>query len=225
MRSLRLVLSAAALTAATAAEAHTGHGSTSAFTAGFAHPLGGFDHLLAMVAVGLWAGLAGGRALWLWPAAFVGAMVLGGVLGMAGVPMPFVEQGIVASVVVIGVAAALAFSPSLATGIGLAALAGLFHGHAHGTEVPADASGLAYAAGFALSTALLHACGVRRHRDRHALHAAARRARRRRPDGGDRRGARRPLLLTPLRGRTACSTCARTANAATGTCRPRRRTP
>lgn len=161
MRFPRLVLSAAFMTAvATAAEAHTGHGATNAFTAGFAHPLGGFDHLLAMVAVGLWAGLAGGRALWLWPAAFVGAMVLGGVLGMAGVPMPFVEQGIVASVVVIGLAAALAFSPSLATGIGLAALAGLFHGHAHGTEVPADASGLAYAAGFALSTALLHASGI-----------------------------------------------------------------
>jgi len=161
MRSLRLVLPAAALTAlATAAEAHTGHGATNAFTAGFAHPLGGFDHLLAMVAVGLWAGLAGGRALWLWPAGFVGAMVLGGALGMAGVAMPFVEQGIVGSVIVVGLAAALAFRPSLAVGVAIAALAGLFHGHAHGTEVPADASGLAYAAGFALSTALLHACGV-----------------------------------------------------------------
>ncbi len=161
MRFLRLALSAAALTAlATAAEAHTGHGATNAFTAGFAHPLGGVDHLLAMVAVGLWAGLAGGRALWLWPAGFVAAMVLGGALGMAGVPMPFVEQGIVGSVIVIGLAAALAFSPSLAVGVAIAALAGLFHGHAHGTEVPADASGLAYAAGFALATALLHACGI-----------------------------------------------------------------
>jgi urease accessory protein len=161
MRSLRLALSAAVLTAlATAAEAHTGHGATTAFTAGFAHPLGGFDHLLAMVAVGLWAGLAGGRALWLWPLGFVAAMVLGGALGMAGMAMPLVEQGIVASVVVIGLAAALAFRPSLAVGFALAALAGLFHGHAHGTEIPVDASGLAYAAGFALATALLHACGI-----------------------------------------------------------------
>ncbi len=161
MRSLRLVLPAAALVAmASAAEAHTGGGHGHAFTSGFAHPLGGMDHLLAMVAVGLWAGLAGGRALWLWPASFVAAMVVGGVLGMAGIPMPLVEQGIVASVVVIGLAAALALSPSLAVGCALAALAGLFHGHAHGTEIPADASGLAYASGFAMATALLHAGGI-----------------------------------------------------------------
>jgi urease accessory protein len=159
MRSLRLI-PAALLALTTAAEAHTGHGATNAFTAGFSHPLGGMDHLLAMVAVGLWAGLAGGRALWLWPASFVGAMVLGGALGMAGLPMPFVEQGIVASVIVLGLAAALAFSPSVAVGAVIVALAGLFHGHAHGTEVPADASGLAYAAGFALATALLHAAGI-----------------------------------------------------------------
>ncbi|MDP3547186.1 MAG: HupE/UreJ family protein, partial [Phreatobacter sp.] len=81
-------------------------------------------------------------------------------LGMAGVPMPLVEQGIVGSVIVIGLAAALAFSPNLVMGAAIAALAGLFHGHAHGTEVPADASGLAYAAGFALATALLHAVGI-----------------------------------------------------------------
>ncbi|MDP2803757.1 MAG: HupE/UreJ family protein [Phreatobacter sp.] len=161
MRSLRLVLPAAALLAmVSAAEAHTGAGHTHAFTSGFAHPFGGMDHLLAMVAIGLWAGLAGGRALWLWPASFVVAMVVGGALGMAGVPMPLVEQGIVASVVVIGLAAALALSPNIAVGCALAALAGLFHGHAHGTEIPADASGLAYASGFAMATALLHAIGI-----------------------------------------------------------------
>jgi urease accessory protein len=161
MRVLRFLAPAAAILAlTTGAEAHTGHGATNAFTAGFAHPLGGLDHLLAMVAVGLWAGLAGGRALWVWPASFVAAMVVGGVMGMAGVPMPFVEQGILASVIVIGLAAALALSPGLAVGAAIAALAGLFHGHAHGTEVPADASGLAYAAGFALATTLLHAVGI-----------------------------------------------------------------
>lgn len=161
MRYLRLVApTAAILVMATAAEAHTGHGATNAFTAGFAHPLGGLDHLLAMVAVGLWAGLARGRALWLWPASFVGAMAIGGGLGMTGVPMPLVEQGIVGSVIVIGLAAALAFSPNLMVGVAIAALAGLFHGHAHGTEVPADASGLAYSVGFAAATALLHAGGI-----------------------------------------------------------------
>ncbi|KAF0118852.1 MAG: urease accessory protein [Xanthobacteraceae bacterium] len=161
MRTLRLLPSAAVLTVlATAAEAHPGHGATHALTAGFAHPLGGFDHLLAMVAVGLWAGLAGGRALWLWPAGFVGAMVIGGALGMAGMPMPLVEQGIVGSVIVIGLAAALAFSPNVMVGLAIAALAGLFHGHAHGTEVPVDASGLAYAAGFAVATTLLHAVAI-----------------------------------------------------------------
>lgn len=161
MRYLRLVApTAAILVMATAAEAHTGHGATNAFTAGLAHPLGGLDHLLAMVAVGLWAGIAGGRALWLWPASFVGAMLIGGGLGMAGVPMPLVEQGIVGSVIVIGLAAALAFSPNLMVGMAIAALAGLFHGHAHGTEVPADASGVAYSVGFAAATALLHAGGI-----------------------------------------------------------------
>lgn len=153
-------LAAALSAAATSAEAHTGIGSTSAFSAGFSHPFGGLDHLLAMVAVGLWAGIRGGPALWLWPVGFVGAMAVGGALGMAGLPMPFVEQGIVGSVIVLGLASALAFSPKVALGAAIVALAGLFHGHAHGTEVPADASGIAYAAGFALATALLHAAGV-----------------------------------------------------------------
>ena len=157
---LALLAVVAAGFASTAAEAHTGIGSTSAFTAGLIHPLSGADHILAMVAVGLWAGLRGGPALWVWPATFVGAMLAGGALGMAGMGLPFVEQGILASVLALGVAAALALRPSVALGMALIALAGLFHGHAHGTEVPADASGLTYAAGFALATAALHAAGI-----------------------------------------------------------------
>ena len=156
--ALLAVLAAAALS--TAAEAHTGIGSTSAFSAGLVHPLTGIDHILAMVAVGLWAGLRGGPALWVWPATFVGAMLMGGALGMTGIGLPFVEKGILLSVLALGVAAALALRPSVAVGMALIALAGLFHGHAHGTEVPADASGLVYAAGFALATAALHAAGV-----------------------------------------------------------------
>lgn len=144
----------------TAAEAHTGIGSTSAFAAGLMHPLTGFDHMLAMVAVGLWAGMRGGPALWVWPATFVGVMVIGGVIGMAGIGLPFVEQGILASVLLLGLAVALAARPSLGVGAALIGLAALFHGHAHGVEVPANASGIGYALGFAVATVALHAVGV-----------------------------------------------------------------
>lgn len=159
LRTIALALPAV-LAFAGVAEAHPGGAHSHAFASGFAHPLGGLDHILAMVAVGLWAGLAGGRAVWLWPAGFVGAMALGGALGMAGMPMPFVEQGILASIIVLGLAAALAVRPGLVAGLAIAAIAGLVHGHAHGTELPANASGLAYAAGFTLATALLHAAGI-----------------------------------------------------------------
>ena len=140
--------------------AHTGIGTTAAFDAGITHPFSGIDHMLAMVAVGLWAGLRGGRALWLWPACFVGAMVGGGVLGIEGVPLPFVEQGIIASIVLLGLAVALAASAPLAVGATLIAAAGIMHGHAHGAEIPADANGLHYALGFVIATSLLHAGGV-----------------------------------------------------------------
>ena len=140
--------------------AHTGIGSTSAFAAGITHPLGGLDHMLAMVAVGLWGGLRGGKALWLWPLSFVGAMIVGGALGMEGVPLPFVEQGIVVSILVLGLAVALAIDAPLFVGALVIAAAGVLHGHAHGAEAPLDASGLTYALGFVLATATLHAAGV-----------------------------------------------------------------
>ncbi|MCK8785033.1 HupE/UreJ family protein [Roseomonas sp. NAR14] len=142
------------------ASAHTGIGHAAGFTAGFLHPLGGADHLMAMVAVGLWAGLLGGRALWALPAAFLGTMALGGALGMAGVALPMAESGIVASVIVLGALAALAARLPVAAAAGLAALFGLFHGHAHGTEMLAGAGALAYGAGFLLATALLHGLGL-----------------------------------------------------------------
>lgn len=152
---------AAALLALTgAAAAHTGHGATSGFTHGFTHPVGGLDHVLAMVAVGLYAALLGGRALWLVPASFVGVMAIGGALGMAGINVPFAEVGIALSVIVLGLA--VAFRIGLPT-LGAMALVGffaIFHGHAHGAEMPHDASGYTYAAGFMLATALLHGAGV-----------------------------------------------------------------
>jgi urease accessory protein len=144
----------------TAALAHTGLGDGHGFVHGFAHPLGGLDHILAMTTVGLFAWQLGGRALWLVPATFVLMMAAGGALGMAGVPMPFVELGIAMSVIVLGAIVALGGKEPLAIAMGIAGLFALFHGHAHGTEMPLDASGLGYAAGFMLATALLHAGGI-----------------------------------------------------------------
>jgi urease accessory protein len=140
----------------TAALAHTGLGDGHGFT----HPLGGLDHLLAMTTVGLFAWQLGGRALWLVPATFVLMMAAGGALGMAGVPMPFVELGIAMSVIVLGAIVALGSKAPVVIAMGIAGLFALFHGHAHGTEMPLDASGLGYAAGFMLATALLHAGGI-----------------------------------------------------------------
>ena len=146
--------------ASDAALAHTGAEHALSFAAGFRHPFTGFDHMLAMIAVGLWAGLNGGRALWAWPMAFVGVMVAGGALGIAGVTIPMVEPGILASVIVLGLLVLTAARLPVVLGAALVALFALLHGHAHGAELPAQAAAVSYAAGFALATALLHAIGL-----------------------------------------------------------------
>lgn len=158
----RLFFLAAAILAmvASPALAHTGAGSVSGFAAGFGHPIGGLDHVLAMVAVGILAAQLGGRSVWLVPAAFVGMMVVGGLLAIAGVPVPFVELGIVGSIVVLGVVIAAGRQMPVAAAMALVGLLAVFHGHAHGTEMPVNANGLAYGVGFALATAMLHAFGV-----------------------------------------------------------------
>lgn len=157
----RLSLSAILfLAAAMPAYAHVGIGTTSSFTAGFMHPLSGLDHMTVMIAVGLWAALKGGKAIWAWPAAFVCVMLGGAALGMAHVPVPFVEPGILASVVALGLLVALAIDLPVSVGVAVIGLFALFHGHAHGTEVPENAGGLEYMAGFAVATALLHATGI-----------------------------------------------------------------
>ena len=154
-------LFAAALLVATGSVfAHPGHEHASSFMSGFSHPMGGLDHLLAMVAIGLWAASIGGRALWAIPVAFVMTMILGGGLAVAGMTVPFVEQGILLSVIVLG--ALVLFAKRLPTLV-CAAIAGgfaLFHGAAHGMEMPLTANGLQYALGFALATAGLHAVGL-----------------------------------------------------------------
>jgi urease accessory protein len=142
------------------AQAHVGVGSTSGLAAGLVHPITGLDHLAAMIGVGLWAAQRGGRAMWLVPLAFVLVMSLGGALGMAGIAIPLVEPGIVASLLVIGVLVAAAVRLPLVASVLVVGLFALFHGHAHGAEMPETAAGLAYGAGFIVSTALLHLVGV-----------------------------------------------------------------
>lgn len=158
--SLASVLAAATLAVPAAANAHMFGTHDAGFVHGFSHPLGGLDHLLAMVAVGLWAAQRGGKALWALPVAFVTAMIGGGLLGAAGVALPAVELGIALSVVALGAMIALQSRLSLASSVGMVAVCALFHGHAHGVEMPEAAAPLLYGAGFALATALLHGVGV-----------------------------------------------------------------
>ncbi|AEQ53529.1 HupE/UreJ family protein [Pelagibacterium halotolerans] len=132
------------------------HGS---FAAGFTHPLFGFDHILAMVAVGLWAASVGGKALWAVPAAFVATMAVGFGAALAGMPLPFVEPVILASVIFIGIMVALALPLPTTSVAAVVAFFALFHGHAHGGEM-GEAGALGYAGGFLLATALLHTVGV-----------------------------------------------------------------
>jgi urease accessory protein len=159
---MKRLLSAIALLALGAgpALAHPGHVEASSFLSGVAHPLSGLDHIAVMIAVGLWAALKGGRALWVWPAAFVGLMLVGGALGMAHVALPFVEPGILASVVALGLLVALAVDLPVVTGAAIVGVFALFHGHAHGSEVAETMSGVEYMAGFAVATATLHLVGI-----------------------------------------------------------------
>jgi urease accessory protein len=132
--------------------------------AGFLHPLTGFDHLLVMVAVGLWAVQIGGRALWLLPCSFVGSMMLGGAmglsLGLGGIHQSFVEHGIIASIVLLGVALGMVWRPSTLVAALSVGAAGLCHGYAHGSEMPAGALPVMFFGGMVVATSLLHAFGV-----------------------------------------------------------------
>lgn len=157
---LGLRIAAIAL-APVAAWAHPGiAGHNHGFTNGFAHPVGGIDHILAMVAVGMFAAHLGGRALWLVPLTFVFVMALAGVAGVAGIALPFAEIGIGLSVVVLGLAVALQLNVPTLLAMTVVGFFAIFHGHVHGAETPASLSGLTYGLGFVSATALLHALGV-----------------------------------------------------------------
>lgn len=140
--------------------AHAGAGEAAGLLHGFEHPIGGLDHVLAMVAVGILAHVLGGRALFIVPLSFVAMMVAGFALGLAQVPVPSVELGIALSSVVIGVVAALGRPMPVALAAGLVGIFAVFHGHAHGAEMPDTVGGATYALGFIAATAMLHAAGI-----------------------------------------------------------------
>jgi urease accessory protein len=144
---------------ASPAAAHTG-GMAGGFFSGFAHPMFGADHVVAMVAVGLWGAFLGAPAIWLLPIVFPLVMAFGGVLGILGVPIPAVETGIATSAVVLGLMVALAARPPLWVAAVLVGAFAVFHGHAHGGELPAGADAVAYSLGFVIATGFLHLCGI-----------------------------------------------------------------
>jgi urease accessory protein len=160
MTLLRTAATTLLLLVAAGARAHEGEGLAGGFATGFMHPLLGPDHLVAMVAVGLWGAFLGAPALWLLPVVFPLVMAAGGVLGVLGVPLPAVEIGIALSAIGLGAAVAFALRPPWWLAALLVAVFAVFHGHAHGTELPQAAGPVAYSLGFVVATGLLHLCGI-----------------------------------------------------------------
>jgi urease accessory protein len=144
----------------TTASAHGETGTVGGFLSGFGHPLGGLDHIVAMVAVGLWGAFLGGRAMWTLPVVFPVVMAFGGALGVVGVALPGVETGIALSGIVLGIMVSLAAKPPLWVAAVIVGIFAIFHGHAHGAELPEAANALTFAIGFVISTGLLHLCGI-----------------------------------------------------------------
>jgi urease accessory protein len=156
----RSLLATVLVTAAMPALAHTGHHSVSGFFAGFSHPIGGLDHVLAMVSVGLFAALLGGQALWALPASFIAMMLMGGVLGLAGIEVPAVEFGIIASVIILGALVSLGRSWPIGAAMALVGVFAVFHGYAHGAEIPAGVGMTLNSLGFTLASMLLNGLGL-----------------------------------------------------------------
>jgi len=141
--------------------AHEGAaGAAGGFMSGFMHPILGWDHVVAMVAVGLWGAFLGSPAIWILPVVFPLVMAFGGALGVMGVPIPAVETGIAVSAIVLGLMVALATRPPIWVAAVIVGVFAIFHGHAHGTELPNAVNPLAYSLGFVISTGLLHLAGI-----------------------------------------------------------------
>lgn len=156
----RVGCAVAALAWPLVASAHVEGGRAEGLLSGLSHPVSGLDHVLAMVAVGLWGAQLGAPAMWLLPVTFPVVMAFGGMLGLLGLPLPGVEIGIAVSALVLGLAVSAAWRPPLFAAAVIVGLFAVFHGHAHGTELPAGASGLLYSLGFVAATGLLHATGI-----------------------------------------------------------------
>jgi urease accessory protein len=156
---LKLALASAFAFTSAPAFAHTGH-DILGFSTGFFHPIMGVDHLIAMLAVGFWAALQGRPALYFLPVVFPLLMVFGGLLGMNGIALPFVEPMIAMSGVVLGLMVALYIKPALWVSASMVGVFALFHGHAHGVEIPAASNAFGYVAGFVIATTLLHLTGI-----------------------------------------------------------------
>jgi urease accessory protein len=157
--SLAIALLLVAASSATWAHADAAD-ATGGFIAGFLHPLLGWDHVVAMVAVGLWGAFLGAPAIWVLPVVFPLVMAFGGVLGVIGVPLPGVETGIALSAIVLGAMVAFAARPPLPVAAVIVGAFAIFHGHAHGTELPSAANPLVFSLGFVLATGLLHLGGI-----------------------------------------------------------------
>ncbi len=155
-----LAVSVIYLCSALAASAHTGDGYGGGFVAGFTHPILGWDHVAAMVAVGLWGAFLGAPAIWILPVVFPLVMALGAVAGIIGIPIPAIETGIALSAVVLGLMIIFALRPPLWICAVIVGAFAIFHGYAHGTELPATVNAFAYAVGFVISTGLLHLIGI-----------------------------------------------------------------
>jgi urease accessory protein len=140
--------------------AHVERGSAAGLLAGLRHPVSGLDHVLAMISVGLWGAQLGAPAVWLLPVTFPMVMAFGGMLGLLGVRLPGVEVGIAVSALLLGLAVLAEWRPPLPAAAGLVGFFAIFHGHAHGTELPPGQSGLLYSVGFVIATGLLHATGI-----------------------------------------------------------------
>jgi urease accessory protein len=153
-------LLACGLLLALPAWAHEQAGQAAGFLTGMLHPVSGLDHVLAMVAVGLWGAQLGAPAIWLLPVTFPLVMAFGGFLGLMGVPLPGVEIGIALSAILLGTMVATQARPPLWLAAAVVGFFAIFHGHAHGTELPAGESGLLYSIGFVIVTGLLHATGI-----------------------------------------------------------------
>jgi len=157
---LRAAAALPLMLAATAAAAHTGEGVSGGLLSGFTHPIFGFDHVVAMVAVGLWGAFLGAPAVWILPVVFPLVMALGGMLGVAGIDIPAVETGIALSGVILGLLVALAVRAPIRVAAVIVGAFAIFHGHAHGTELPEAANPFAYGVGFVIGTGVLHLVGI-----------------------------------------------------------------